>query len=144
MAAQRVWEPFHADGRPFRHGYTYSGHASACAAALANLDIIVEEGLLERVAKMEPVLADSLAPLTGNRLVTEVRSIGLLAAVQLDAEPATLDRVVELAMEYGVLTRALTGSALQISPPFTVTEDELATIAKVLKRALDEAAADGP
>ena len=144
IAAQRIWEPFHADGGPFRHGYTYSGHASACAAALANLDLIVEEGLLDQVAKLEPVLADSLAPLTGNRLVTEVRSIGLLAAVQLDAEPATLDRVVELAMEYGVLTRALTGSALQISPPFTVTEDELATIAKVLKRALDEAAADGP
>jgi putrescine aminotransferase len=140
IASQRVWEPFHTDGRPFRHGYTYSGHASACAAALANLDLIAEEGLVERVAKLEPVLASSLAPLTDNRLVSEVRSIGLLAGVQLAAEPAVVDRVVDLAMEYGVLTRALAGAALQISPPFTVTEAEITTIATVLKRALDEAA----
>ena len=145
IASRHVWEPFHDDGGVFRHGYTYSGHAAACAAALANLDIIVEEGLLERVTKLEPVLADVFAPLAEHPLVTEVRSIGLLTAVQLRDEPGLTDKVVAGAMDLGVLVRGLAGSALQISPPFVITETELGTLADVLKRALDDAVtADAP
>lgn len=141
VASRQVWQEFHADGGVFRHGYTYSGHAGACAAALANLDIIVEEGLLERVSKLEPVLADTLTRLAEHELVTEIRTVGLLGAVQLRDEPGLVDRVVAGAMEHGVLTRGLAGGALQVSPPFVITENELATLGDVLNRALDDAAA---
>lgn len=143
IADRRVWEPFYGDGGVFRHGYTYSGHAAACAGALANLDIIAEEGLLERVIKLEPVLADALAPLIEHSLVTEVRSIGLLAAVQLVNRDGLTDRVVARAAELGVLTRGLAGGSLQISPPFVITESELRTLADTLKQALDDEVADG-
>ena len=62
---ERVWEPFWADGSEliFRHGLTYSGHASACAAAIANLDVLERERLVDRVAELEPALVSELAPL---------------------------------------------------------------------------------
>jgi adenosylmethionine-8-amino-7-oxononanoate aminotransferase len=141
VASRRIWEPFYADGSMFRHGYTYSGHAAACAAAIENLDIIVDEDLLGRVRELEPVLASSLAPLAEHRLVDEVRSVGLLTAVQLDTDDLkVLDQVVARAREHGVLTRGLTGAAIQVSPPFTITEGELATMAGALKNALDDVA----
>ena len=141
VASRRIWEPFYVDGSTFRHGYTYSGHAAACAAAIENLDIIVDEDLLGRVRELEPVLASSLAPLAEHRLVDEVRSVGLLTAVQLNTDDLkVLDQVVGRAREHGVLTRGLTGAAIQVSPPFTITEDELATMAGALKNALDDVA----
>lgn len=141
VAARRIWEPFYADGSMFRHGYTYSGHAAACAAAIANLDIIVEEDLLGRVRELEPVLASSLAPLADHRLVGEVRSIGLLTAIQLNTDDLTVqEKVVGRARGHGVLTRGLTGGAIQISPPFTISEDQLATMGGGLKNALDDVA----
>ena len=141
----RVQEPFwEGDGVWFRHGYTYSGHAAACAAALANLDVVEHERLVERVSELEPVLAELVAPLAGHPLVAEVRSIGLLAAVELASEalerdPLLAERVVVLARERGVLTRTLRGCALQVSPPFTITRAELATIAETLHEALEAA-----
>ena len=58
----------------FRHGFTYSGHAACCAAGLANLDILEREELVARVAELEPVLADAVAPLRELDLVAEVRT----------------------------------------------------------------------
>jgi putrescine---pyruvate transaminase len=141
IASRRIWEAFYADGSMFRHGYTYSGHAAACVAAITNLDIIVEEDLLGRVRELEPALATSFAPLADHRLVAEVRSVGLLTAIQLNTNDLkTLDQVVGRAREHGVLTRGLTGGAIQISPPFTITEDQLATMAGALKNSLDDVA----
>jgi adenosylmethionine-8-amino-7-oxononanoate aminotransferase len=69
----------------FRHGYTYSGHAAVSAAALANLDIIEDEALLERAKTLEGELTTALAPLAEHPMVGEVRSgTGVLAAIQLD------------------------------------------------------------
>ena len=68
----------------FRHGYTYSGHPAAAAVALANLDLIEREQLVQRVATLEPVLASVVAPLAEHRGVSAVRSgTGLLAAVEI-------------------------------------------------------------
>jgi putrescine---pyruvate transaminase len=139
VASNRVWEPFRADGSAFRHGYTYSGHAAACAAGIANLDILDEEQLLPRVQKLEQVLANVLAPLAEHALVQEVRTAGLLGAVQL-ATPALVESVVSVARDHGVLTRALDGGAVQLSPPFVITEGQLETIADALTAGLDETA----
>jgi putrescine---pyruvate transaminase len=142
IASSRVAEPFWSEGTQhvFRHGFTYSGHATACAVGLANLEVIEREGLVGRVKELEPVLADALTPLADHPAVAEVRTgVGLLGAVEL-ADPAKLQPVVDAAYERGVLVRGIRGVALQVSPPFVITEDELATTARVFGEALDAAA----
>jgi adenosylmethionine-8-amino-7-oxononanoate aminotransferase len=134
------------DAGPFRHGYTYSGHAAGCAVALANLDIIEREGLRDRVRELEPVLAESLSGLEDAPLVEETRSVGLLGAVQLTAEaraedPGLADRVVSELQDAGVLVRSLVGHSLQISPPFVITEREVNLLAEAIGAALERVAA---
>ena len=137
VASGRIAEPFWKPGGTelLRHGYTYSGHATACAVALANLDVLESERLLERVRELEPALEAALRPLERHDRVREVRTIGLLGAVELDAEIA--DRVAAETLERGVITRALRGIALQISPPFVITEEQLGTVATVIRESLD-------
>ena len=129
-----VCEPFWDEGAPpFLHGGTYSGHPAACVAALANLDIVEREGLIERAAALEPVLRDLLAPIASFEGVAEVRSTGLAAAIELDGrllatDPNAAAAAVLAARRHGVLTRVLRGVALQISPPFVTTSDELSAM----------------
>ena len=142
IASARVAEPFWAEGTQhvFRHGYTYSGHATACAVALANLDVIEREGLVQRVRTLEPVLADLLRTLESHPAISEVRTgVGLLGGVEL-ADPSKLQAVIDAAYERGVLVRGIRGVALQISPPFVITEEEIATLVRVLGESLDAAA----
>jgi len=148
IASARVAEPFWRPGSQeiFRHGYTYSGHPASCAVALANLDLIEREQLVARVAALEPVLAATLAPLAGHDLVGEVRAgTGLLAAVEIaedarTADPGLAPRLVSEIRDRGVITRLLRGVALQISPPFVITEAEIAKIAEVFAAAFDAVA----
>ena len=148
IAGPKVVEPFWRAGSTevFRHGYTYSGHPAAAAVALANLDLIEREQLVGRVAELEPVLARVLAPLAGHDLVAAVRSgTGLLAAVEIDEDARTADpmigqRLVAAVRDRGVITRLLRGVALQVSPPFVITEAELARIAEAFAGAFDEVA----
>ena len=148
IASARVAEPFWRPGSAevFRHGYTYAAHPTACAVASANLDLIEREQLVGRVAELEPVLARALAPLAGHDLVGEVRAgTGLLAAVEIAesaraADPGIGPRLVADIRERGVITRLLRGIALQISPPFVITEEEIARIAEVFTAAFDAAA----
>ncbi len=134
VVSGRVRAPFWEESAaPFIQGGTYSGHPGACVAGLANLEIIEREGLVERVAALEPVLEDLLAPLRDMDGVADVRSVGLAAAVELDASllaesPGAAAAAVLEARRNGVVTRVLRGVALQISPPFVVTADELGTI----------------
>jgi putrescine---pyruvate transaminase len=144
IVGPRVREPFWTPGAGlWRHGYTYSGHATATAAAHANLDVLERESLPERARGLESELAGALEPLGGHVLVSEVRAgLGVLAAVQLSpdalAEDATVaDRVVRAAREHGVLTRPLAGGSLQISPALTIDDDGLAELVEGLREALD-------
>jgi putrescine aminotransferase len=86
------------------------------------------------------VLESALRPLESHPLVAEVRAgLGLLAAVEL-TDGSKLNQVVDEARARGVLLRGLRGVALQISPPFVITEDEIATLARVIGESLDAAA----
>ena len=148
ISGPRVAEPFFAPGAAqiFRHGYTYSAHPAACAVGLANLDLIERERLVPRVAQLEGELAARLAPLAGHELVSEVRAgTGLLAGVEIAeqarrADPGLGARLVAGIRARGVLTRLLRGVALQVSPPFTITEAEIDRIAEVFGAAFDAAA----
>src|SRR5215213_11837162 len=110
----RVAAPFwEGDGAPiFRHGATYSAHATCCAAGLANLDILEREGLIPRGEELEGDLLAALAPLATDPSVSEVRGgTGLLAAVGirqevLSARPDAPFVVAAGAREAGVLVRA--------------------------------------
>ena len=89
MVSERVAEPFWDEpgGPVFRHGSTYAGHATCCAAALANIALLERDGLLERGREQEQALLDALAPLAAHDLVAEVRGgVGTMAAVELTAE----------------------------------------------------------
>jgi putrescine---pyruvate transaminase len=145
IVGARVREPFWAeDAGVWRHGYTYSGHATATAAAHANLDVMERESLPERARALETELAEALAPLAAHALVSEVRAgLGVLAGVQLapDAladEPTLSDRVVLAARERGVLTRGLVGGGLQVSPSLVIDRAELAALTAGLVGALDD------
>ncbi len=147
IVSQRVAEPFWRPGSAevFRHGYTYSGHPAAAAVALANLRLIEREQLVHRVAALESVLASAVAPLARLDLVGAIRAgTGLLAAVEIAedaraADPTIGPRVVRAIRDRGVITRLLRGIALQISPPFVITEAEISRIVEVYGEALNSA-----
>jgi putrescine---pyruvate transaminase len=151
IASKRVQAPFWDEptAPPFRHGYTYGGHPAACAAGLANLDIIEREHLLERVRGNEPVLETAVREaFAGSPLAHDVRSAGLLAAVELPpaalaVEPRLPDLIEAHARRLGLVTRGLRGVALQLSPPFVTTPDELREMASRLRGAFDAAIEHG-
>jgi adenosylmethionine-8-amino-7-oxononanoate aminotransferase len=144
VVSGRVREPFwRPDAGPFVHGGTYSAHPGACVAALVNLDIIDRERLVERVGFLEPLVVEGFAPLRELPGVSDVRTAGLAAGVELDAEmlaahPAAGAEIVLAARRRGVLTRLLRGAVLQVSPPFVVTETELQDISSAIEAALQE------
>jgi adenosylmethionine-8-amino-7-oxononanoate aminotransferase len=125
------------DAPIFRHGLTYSGHATACVVAEANLDVIEEEGLVQRAAYLETVLEKAVEPLRAHELVTEVRSgAAFMAGVQLRGDVSG-DAVAEACTDADVLIRTIHNNTLQICPPFVTTEDEITLIAQAIARALD-------
>jgi len=139
LVAPAVAEPFFRPGAGvwFRHGYTYSGHAMCAAVALANLELIEREGLLQEAARLETTLARTLSPLAGHDAVREVRcGTGALAAVQLEA-PADAPMLVRLLREEGVATRAVGAGGIQISPALVMTDAEVDELAAAIGRALD-------
>ena len=129
----------------WRHGYTYSAHAAAAAAAMANLDILEEERLISAVDRLQYDLAAALAPLADFDIVREVRAgVGLLAAVDLTPE-ALADgmppRILAALRKRGVLTRALASGAVQVSPSFVIDDADLRLLAQALAGALADVGA---
>ena len=143
IVAPRVAAPFWSEpGGSFAHGATYSGHATCCAAALANLRVLERDGLVFRARSLEEPFAQRIGALAAHRLVGEVRAgVGLMAGVALDAEllagdPAIASRFWSLARGAGVLTRGLF-DGVAIAPPLTVAGDEIELIVQGLGEALD-------
>ncbi len=121
------------------HGYTYSGHPLACAAALATLDTYEEEGLFERARELEPYFAAAVHSLRDARHVIDIRNIGLAAAVELAPRPgAPTVRAMEAfhkAFDAGLLLRC-TGDILAMSPPLIVSRAQIDEIVDGVRRAL--------
>jgi len=136
LVAPHVAEPFFtgAPGAPMlRHGPTYAGHPTCCAAALATLDLYERDGLIERGRALERPLEDALRALEAHPLVAEVRAgLGLLGAVELSeealaADPAAASRLARTCREEGLLVRALAGG-VAVSPPLTIDEQQIEEI----------------
>ena len=117
-----------------RHGHTYSGHPTACAAGVANLAIIEREGLVERAEGIGARLGAGLRALAADGEVAEVRGEGAVWAAQLHPDRdanAVRDRMLEL----GVVARPLWG-AMAFCPPLVMTDDELDRCVDALATAL--------
>ena len=133
----------------FVHGYTYSGHPTAAAVALKNLEIIEREDLVRRTREdTGPYLAQRLAELARHWLVGEARSLGLIGAVEIVAEPGTNRRfggsgkagivVRDICIAKGLMVRGVKDSIV-MSPPLIITHAEIDRMIGIIAAALDEA-----
>jgi putrescine aminotransferase len=138
LVAGRLAEPFYKQGVWWRHGYTYSGHATSAAVALANLAIVEREDLLTSAARLESTLDKELAVLAAHPAVAEVRSgVGAVAAVQM-ADPAQAPVMVRLLRKHSVSTRAVGAGGLQISPALVMTDTEVGDLVQGIQNALSD------
>jgi beta-alanine--pyruvate transaminase len=124
------------------HGYTYSGHPIACAAALATLDIYQNEMLFEKAAAIAPYWQDALQSLKGISSIIDIRTIGLIAGIELESIPgspgARAYQALVTCFEQDLLIRT-TGDIIALSPPLIIEKshidrlvDRLATVLATL------------
>ena len=128
-------------------GYTYTAHASSCAAALKNLDIIEEENLCAHIREVGPYLQQRAVVLDGLPIVGDVRGSHFMLGVELVSEKASkqsfdpsdnvTDRVFKKCIEKGVVVRPV-GDTIVISPPLTLTSEQCDQIIEVLGESIDE------
>lgn len=148
--SDRVAVPVMEHAGEFVHGYTYSGHPVACAAGLVNLRIMQEEKLVEHVHDVTgPHLASAWASLGDHPLVGEVRTHGLLGALELVRDKTTLERFGkdvsagtrcrDLTLNAGLVMRAV-GDTMIISPPLSITTVEIDDLVSRARTALDQLA----
>ncbi len=127
----------------FFHGYTYSAHPVACAAALATLDIYEREGLLTRAAALSPEWQETLHSIRGAPNVIDIRNYGLIGAVELEPRAgkpgARAFEVFQKCFEKGVLIR-VTGDIVALSPPLIIESRQISRIVETLAEAIRETA----
>jgi L-2,4-diaminobutyrate transaminase len=154
LVSEAVWRVLvdGSAGTAFGHGYTYTSHPIAAAAAMANLDLIENEGLVEQSARRGAYLMTRLRDAFADHpMVGEIRGLGLMAAVEFveSRDPARAfdpnlrvgARITRACLERGVITRALPAAdTIGFSPPLVITESEIATIVDVARAATDEVA----
>ena len=146
MLTRAVHDTLKTAKGPFQHGFTYSGHPTACAVGLRNLQILEDEHLVERAAERGAYLLQRLQELRSHEIVGDVRGLGLVAAIELVRDRATKElfeasagaarRVWLAALEEGVIVRPLTGDVLAMSPPFVISNEQIDKIVSVLDRAV--------
>jgi putrescine---pyruvate transaminase len=118
-----------------RHGYTYSGHAAACAAAMVNLDIIEEENLFAEAHRMGSRLGAGLNALAADGVIDHARGeVAVWAAAMRPDQNAMLIR--DKMLEMGVITRAIATEAITFCPPLVTTDAEVDRIVDVLATAV--------
>ena len=151
--SDRIWEVIAepGSGRCFAHGFTYSGHPVACAAALKNIEIIEREQLCQRADEVGRYFEERLATLAGLPLVGDVRGMRLMACVEFVADKRTKELFPEAlnigewvhvrAQRRGLLVRPILHLNV-MSPPLVLTHEEADFIVEVLRESILETAAD--
>ena len=153
LVSDRVAQGFIANGGEFAHGYTYSGHPVACAAALANLEIIENEQLIQGVKdRAAPYLAEKWAELGDHPLIGEARTKGLVGALELtpdkaarapfSADKGTVGLICrEHCFNNGLVMRHV-GDTMIISPPLIISNSEIDELVSKAAKCLDLTLAD--
>ena len=132
----------------FGHGYTYSGHPLGCAVALETMKIYEERDLVNHVRAVAAVFADGLNKFAKHPLVGDVRSVGLIGAVELAEDPKMRTPfdptrgvgayLVRRAQEHGLILRAMAGDIIAFCPPLIITEAEIMEMMARFAVALDD------
>jgi acetylornithine/succinyldiaminopimelate/putrescine aminotransferase len=124
-----------SDDPPLGHITTFGGHPVSCAAALANIEILSSDGIVENVKDK----GELFKSLLHHDLIAEVRGIGLMLAVQLqNADQA--HRSMDICRELGLITDwfLFADDCLRIAPPLTISEEEIDAACKIILRSLDQ------
>jgi len=123
------------------HGYTYSGHPLACAAAIAMIDVIEQENLIDQVNTLSPYFEEAVHSLAELEQVVSVRNFGLAAGIELRAKDGAVGQrgfqAQALAFKHGVLSRA-PGDTLVLAPPFITTRSQIDQMIDGFKKAIQE------
>ncbi|MEA2929638.1 MAG: beta-alanine--pyruvate transaminase [Hyphomicrobiales bacterium] len=124
------------------HGYTYSAHPLACAAGIATLDVYRDEDLFGRAKALEPAWADAAMSLKGTPGVLDIRTLGLVAAIDLSSRPdaygkRAYDSMEKAFHEHGLMFR-ITGDTIALSPPLIITEDQIGEIFDKVKTVIGQ------
>ena len=152
LVGEKVWNVIERDSAHlgvFGHGYTYTAHPIACAAANANLAIIEREGLVERAGRIGELLHKTLhEKFDDHPAVGEVRGAGMMAAVELVSDRASRGKfdasagigkaVAGSALERGLIARPMVNDTIAMSPPLVLTEDEVTEMVDTLAAAIDD------
>jgi beta-alanine--pyruvate transaminase len=122
------------------HGYTYSGHPLACAAGLATLDIYARDNLFQRARDLEDLWGDTFQALRGLPNVADIRTIGLVAAIDLNPSPVGAgkrgyDAIVEAYHKHDILLRNA-GETIVLAPPLIISHDEIAEAADKVSKVI--------
>jgi putrescine aminotransferase len=148
--ADHIVEVLREVGDDFIHGFTYSGHPTAAAVALKNIEILEREDLVRRTREdTGPYLAKRLAELAKHPRVGQARSLGLIGAVEIVAEKGTNRRfggkegkagviVRDLCIKNGLMVRAIRDS-LAMTPPLVISHAEIDFLVDTIRKSLDEA-----
>ena len=123
------------------HGYTYSAHPVACAAALATLNVYRDEKLFERAKALSPLFLEAIFGLRNLPQVTDLRGYGMMAGIQLKpgTTPGAAGSLVQRRLFDAGLHVKATGDALIVAPAFVASEDEIGRMVEVLQKVLGRA-----
>jgi len=148
IATEQIAEAFRTSGAGFRHVHTYSGHATSCAAALANIEIIQREGLVRRSAELGEYLQKKLQRLYKYHIAGDVRGIGTLWAVELVANRDTREQlpspgrvgsyINNRCRESGMILRN-NGDILVMAPALIMTREQADEMLGILDDAIADA-----
>ncbi|MCH8865685.1 MAG: aspartate aminotransferase family protein [Proteobacteria bacterium] len=147
MISDRVADVLIDKGGEFFHGYTYSGHPAACAVAIANLKILQDEQLVERIKDdIGPYLQAGWKKLAQHPIVGETRMIGLMGAIEIVKNKKSLQRYEEKQgvgticrdhlINNGLVLRAV-GDTIVAAPPFSLSHDEADEMLEKIWKCLD-------
>ena len=127
-----------AMGIEFFHGYTYSAHPASCAAGLAMMDIFAKDRLIERAAAMSPRFIDAIHSLQDCGVVTDIRSVGMMAAVEVaaDGAPGARGHEAQKRLYHEGLNLKSTGDSLIIAPPLICEDSHIDEIVTKLRQVI--------
>jgi len=123
------------------HGYTYSAHPAACAAAVATLDIYERENLFDAAADLSDYFLDKIFELKGAPLITDIRGYGLLAGIDfepLDGVPGRRGNQLQTALFNNGLHIKLTADSGIVAPPFIATREQIDEMCDIIRKTLQE------